>query len=62
MIDQNLKFGWIRIQQGDSKTVDLRCQKDSKDRVVKVLDWNGQELKHNAAARSVFYNGQYWSY
>ncbi|GEM_PF-2210763 len=62
MKEEKLKFGWVRIQQSDAKMNDLRCLKDEKDKVIKIFDWDGQELEHNAAARSVFYNGQYWSY
>lgn len=62
MVDENLKKGWIRISKGDSKMIDLYCLMDSKGKVVKVFDWDGNEIKLNAEARSVFYNNQYWSY
>ncbi|MBJ9954400.1 hypothetical protein I5735_15315 [Acinetobacter baumannii] len=62
MVDENLKKGWIRISRGDSQMIDLYCLMDSKGNVVKVFDWNGNEIKLNAEARSVFYNNQYWSY
>lgn len=62
MPDDKFKQSWVRISQNDSKMTDLRCLEDSKGKVVKVFDWDGNELKLNAEARSVFYNGQYWRY
>ncbi|MFT0694132.1 hypothetical protein ACDX34_08370 [Acinetobacter bereziniae] len=62
MVDENLKKGWIRISKADSQMIDLYCLMDNKGKVVKVFDWDGNEIKLNAEARSVFYNNQYWSY
>ena len=62
MAEEKLKNGWVRIRQSDSRMNDLPCLKDHKDKVVKVFDWNGTELRHNAEARSVFYCAQYWYY
>jgi hypothetical protein len=62
MPDNKFKQSWVRISQNDSKMTDLRCLEDSKGKVVKVFDWDGNELKLNAEARCVFYNGQYWRY
>lgn len=62
MPDDKFKQSWVRISQNDSKMTDLRCLEDSKGKVVKVFDWDSNELKLNAEARSVFYNDQYWRY
>lgn len=62
MVEEKLKDGWVRIKQSDSKMNDLPCLKDNKDNVIKVFGWDGTELVHNAEARSVFYNGQFWYY
>lgn len=61
-MSEQLKEDWLRIKRNDSAVTDLRCLKDSKGRVVKVSDYNGHELKHNADAFQVHYLGKFWSY
>lgn len=59
---EKLKDDWIRIKKSDSQQADLPCLTDSKGRVVKVFDYQGQELKHNTEARSVRFRDHYWYY
>lgn len=59
---EKLKEDWVRIYLSDSKQVDLPCLRNSKGIVIKVFDYAGKELTHNAEARSVLFHGVYWSY
>jgi len=59
---EKLKDSWIRVKKTDSQQIDLPCHLDSKDRVVKIFDYQGKELPHNAEARSVRFKDWYWYY
>lgn len=62
MNDQNLKSELTRVSLSDSKKADLPCLVDSKNNIIKIYDYQGNELKHNPQAKTVFWRNQYWYY
>ncbi|ENU92512.1 hypothetical protein F971_01494 [Acinetobacter vivianii] len=54
--------GWLRVRLSDSKQADLPCRINIENKVVHVYDYQGNELKFNAGARFVVWQGKRWSY
>lgn len=57
-----LRDSFVRVRLSNSKERDLPCLRSFDGVVVKVMDYTGNELKHNADAREVLFNGKRWSY
>lgn len=62
MKDTNLTPGLIRVSLSDSKQADLPCLFDNKNNVVKIYDYQSNELKHNPKAKTVFWRDQWYHY
>ncbi|TPT34441.1 hypothetical protein FJU68_09680 [Acinetobacter baumannii] len=62
MKDEILKPDLVRVSLSDNKRADLPCLIDSKSNIVKIYDYQGNELKHNPQAKTVFWRNQYWNY
>jgi hypothetical protein len=56
------KVGSLRIKQSDAIMADVQCIRDDKDKLIKVMDYQGNLLTHFAEARSVLWKGQSWFY
>lgn len=62
MSSEKLEEGWVRVSLNDSRNADLRCLKDSKGKLVKIFDYQGNELKFNPGARYVMWQDSKWKY
>lgn len=62
MAEEKLEQSWIRVRLTDSQNADLPCLKDQKGNLVKVSDYEGNELKFNTGARFVLWRGQRWKF
>ncbi|KXZ63224.1 hypothetical protein AVENLUH5627_03295 [Acinetobacter venetianus] len=62
MAEYKLEEGWVRVRLYDGKEADLRCLRDQKGVIVKVYDYQGNELKHNTGARFVVWRDRRWIY
>lgn len=61
-IMEKLKESWVTIKTSDANKIDLPCLRNAQDKVIKVFNYEGNELKHNAEARSVLFRERYWYY
>jgi len=57
-----LRDSFVRVRLSNSKEYDLPCLRTFDGAVIKVMDYAGNELKHNTDVREVFFNGKRWSY
>lgn len=62
MSSEKLEEGWVRVRLNDSRNADLRCLKDSKGTLVKIFDYQGNELKFNLGAQYVVWQDSKWKY
>ena len=61
-MENDKKVGSLRIKQSDGIMADLQCIRDDRDKVIKVMDYQGNQLTHFAEARSDLWKGQSWFY
>lgn len=62
MSSEKLEQGWIKVRLDDSKNADLICLRDEKGNIVRISDYQGNELEFNAGGRYVMWQGKRWKY